>query len=98
MSLLSDYNLRHSLSLQHRVASALVIAAEDIRNESIGTTNHANRLAWAKKMLNSDTGPENEAKSWMWMIIQNATIKASGDAADDTDIQNVINSLIDFFA
>lgn len=98
MSLETDFTLKNSTNLQQRCAAALVIAAEAIRNESEGTSNHTNRLNWSKRMLNSDMGPELEAKKQLWLIIQNATIKSSGEASTDNDIQFVINGLIDYFS
>ena len=98
MSLDSDFTLKNSLTLSHRIAAALVRGAEAIRNEAPETANHANRLSWSKIMLQGDSGPENEAKRWKWMIIQNATIAASGDASTDNDIEFAVNSLIDYFS
>jgi len=96
MALLDVWNLRQTAHiLKARCAAATAKAALDVLNEDPGTTNHANRLVWAKEALvNADT----VAERMFWGILQNATIAAAGDEATDNDVQFVVNSLIDTFA
>lgn len=97
MTLINSFQLKNSEELQKRVATAMIIAARDIINESISATNHDNRIAWAKRISKGDV-VEYEARSWMWMIILNPTINSLGSSATDNDIQNTVNSLIDYFS
>ena len=43
------FDLRSDSDLRNKIAVAVIIAAETIRNESGATTNNANRLIWAKE-------------------------------------------------
>lgn len=87
-----------SATLRHRVAVALATAAEAVRNEAASTVSHAERFAWATAMLGTANGPEDEARRLMWMVLQNATVQDAGEAATDSDIQFVVNGLVDFAA
>ena len=93
------YTLKNSSTLRNRVAVALAKAAEDVRNEAAATANHGARFEWATSVvLASENGPEGEARRLMWMVLQNATIQASGEASTDNDIQFVVSGLVDFAA
>ena len=45
---LEIFDLRSNSALKNRIGVACVVAAEAIRTEAAGTTNHANRMIWAK--------------------------------------------------
>ena len=49
--------------LKNRIEVAVVVAAEAIRIEDFGTTNHANRVLWAKPR-SSDPTPSAIKCSW----------------------------------
>ena len=96
MAYLDTWNLRYTSSnLKCRAAVAVAKAAQDILNEDAGTTNHANRLIWAKQTLLDSMA---KAEQMMWPLVSNATIAAAGESATDSDIQFVVNSNIDAFA
>jgi hypothetical protein len=80
-----------------KVESAIVVAAETIRTEDVGTTNHANRLIWAKAAF---TNPR-QFRDEMWRAMLGANESASIAtilAATDSTIQNNVNAAIDIFA
>lgn len=78
-----------------QVAGACLIAARDICAEDPGTTNHAGRIAWAAAVLQN---PEGKAIEILPRVLANATVSASMPAAVDSDVQFVVNSLVDSVA
>ena len=94
-------DLRSNSHLLNRAAAALAKAAEDVRNEAAAVTNHAERFAWASLVLLTVGGPESEAKRAIWLVLQNVTIQdeyttdpATGGATTDSDVQFVVNGLV----
>ena len=88
-------NLAQDESFISRIAAAVGKAATDVINEDPGTTNHANRLLWAKgAMANIDS----VTPAYAWTIVQNATIQTAGVEATDNDIQFVVNSNVNSWA
>jgi hypothetical protein len=83
--------------LRRRLAVAIMKARADIINESVGTTNHANRLTWANLCA---TVPQVFAMADKMIVdvLGNATIFANPDqngvADPDGDVQFVVNSLL----
>ena len=77
------------------VAGACMTAAIDITNEDAGTSNHADRLAWAVKVRDNAKGM---AKSMLVDVVRDATIAADVDAATDAQVQSAVNSLVDQYA
>jgi hypothetical protein len=98
MAYTNIYNLRYNTTsvLKAKVTVALAKAAFDILNEDPATNNHAQRIKWARRTLTSDT--RLIADEVMWAVLSNATIAAAGDAALDTDVQFVVNGLVDNFS
>jgi hypothetical protein len=88
-------NLAQDESFISRIAAAIGKAATDVINEDPGTTNHANRLLWAKAAMADIDGLASE---YAWTIVQNATIQTSGVEATDNDIQFVVNSNVNSWA
>ena len=84
-------------ALRKQVAVAVMKAAVDIVNEAANTANHANRLSWAKRVTNKNDAPVSEATNMIWKVLENATIQASPTTAVDSDVQFVVNSLVDTF-
>lgn len=78
-----------------QVAGACMTAARDIENEDPGTVNHANRLLW---MAEVDGNAKGAAREMLVEVLKNPTIAADVDGALDTDVQFVVNSLIDTYA
>lgn len=78
-----------------QVAGACMTAARDIENEDPGTVNHVNRLLWMAKV---DENAKLIAREMLVDVLKNPTIAANVDGALDTDVQFVVNSLIDTYA
>jgi hypothetical protein len=90
------YYLMHSDGdLWRRVEVAAFRAACDIINEATTTPNHTNRIIWAKQVL---ADPAAKAAEMKYAVLQNATVRAAGNNAADSDVQYVVNSVIDSFA
>lgn len=91
------HNLQSNNELFRRVASACVIAAETIRSEDVGTTNHANRIAWAASVFAS---PKAEAGRMLWAVLaankDNSIAQITG--ATDEQLQTAVNEAVDLFA
>jgi len=85
----------HLDNFTYQVAGACLRAAYDIENEDAGTANHANRLAWASA---ARLNPKATARALVPRVLDNATIAADVENAVDSDVQFVVNSLIDEFA
>jgi hypothetical protein len=89
-----DLQYRHP-DLRTRTQIAISNASYNVINEDPGTANHANRIMWANNVLAS---PERMMNLEMAIVVQNPTIQNAGDAAADSDIQFVVNGLVDYFA
>jgi len=98
MALIDTYNLAFHSTLRRRICGACWKAASDILNEDAGTTNHANRVLWAKQVLTENNdGPM--VKRLSVAVAQNSTVAAAGaESATDNDIQFVVNSFINSHA
>ena len=84
-------------NLRQRIRVAIVVAAETIRTENSGTTNHANRLIWAKQAFEN---PESILEKMIWAVLaQNKAVAyATIIAADDSTVQTAVNAAVDIFA
>lgn len=83
--------------LNKKIRVACVIAAEAIRMEAAGITNHANRLLWAKAVFQN---PPAEAGRMVWAVLaknQGATLAAITGASDAT-VQTAVSAAVDVFA
>lgn len=85
-------------SLRKQIAVAIHKAAVDVGNEAENTANHANRLHWANQVLANNEGPQQMAGRWIWKVLENATIQSAPAAATDSDVQFVVNSIVDTMA
>lgn len=95
-TLLDTYNLQYTHTLlRQRTQIAIELAAYNVLNEDAGTANHANRMLWANTVLND---PIIMMGLEMTLVVQNATIQASGDDCTDNDLQFVVNGLVDVYA
>jgi len=83
--------------LETQIAVAIWKASVQVRNEDAATANHTARLAWANKMATWEA-VKAEAKKMLMAVFENATIQEAPMAAADSDVQFVVNSLIDTFA
>ena len=96
MALLDIYfAYKGSGRLLERVAGACLVAAGNIRAEDAGTANHANRVIW---MSSVQSDAYAVARNMIPRVLENVTIAANPEAATDSDIQFVINSLINSYA
>jgi hypothetical protein len=84
--------------LRKQVAVAIHKAAVDVRGEDPQTANHTQRRAWSRLVLESPGGPARMAETMIWAVLENATIQAAPTTATDSDVQFVVNSLINTFA
>jgi len=99
-SFLETYDLRYDEMLKKRVAAACTKKADSILIEPSNTANHAARLVWANDCLRD---PVDTAGKLMWRFVQNGTIQtkqsaasiASGICAPDSDIEYVVNVVVD---
>lgn len=100
MSYATDYDLFTDVTndLHKKVARAIDKAARDVINEDPGTSNHARRLEWANRVRQTPDNTITIAHKYMLIVLDNATVAAAGNAATDTDVQFVVNSLVDLMA
>ena len=91
------YTLGSSNTLLDKIAAACAIQAEAIRTENGATTNHANRLIWAKQAF---AAPRDMAQRMLWAIMaQNAAATvAQITNATDNAIQSAVAAAVDVFA
>jgi len=90
------YNLRYASSvLRNRVTVATIMAARAIIAEVITTTNHDNRVIWAKQAIKDAPG---KAEQILWGLTTHATIQDTGEATTDAALQTAVDQLINFFA
>ena len=75
-----------------QVGVALQSAAYTILGESTGTTNHANRVKWAKLILQD---PLITAHAVTYGVMQDATIIANGTTAPtDAQVQAAVDAIV----
>lgn len=80
-----------------KVSVACLLVAEDIRNEDVGTSNHANRLLWAKDTFEN---PLSAGRSMLKAILaQNNTLTESQILnASDANIKTAVANAVNVFA
>ena len=83
--------------LRNKLDVAIVIAAEAIRNEDVGTTNHANRLTWAKAAFNNPRSKADEMLMALLAANKDLTV-AQIEEATDSAIQTRVDAAVDVFA
>lgn len=84
-------------TLRQKVRVACVVAADAVRVESYGTANHANRLAWAKGVMQN---PELAGDAMVWAVLaQNAAVPLANIlGASDAAVQTAVAAAIDLMA
>jgi hypothetical protein len=87
------YDVWQSEGLRKSVVIACLKASNDILAEDPGTTNHANRIVWAKAVIQD---PFLKALEMSSGVVMNAVIQTGTYV--DNDVQFVVNSLVDTFA
>lgn len=95
----TSYSTRYGIpKIKEQVEVAVVIAAEQIKNEDPGTPDHANRVDWAHWVASNSSVAYIP---FMWPIAMNPSIQTSiesdptGQSVPDGDIQFVVNSNVD---
>lgn len=87
--------------LKKQLAAAIAIAAVQVLSEATSTTNHANRILWAKRAIATANAPHDMALQMIWGVMANVAIQneitASGTVPDG-DMQFTVNSLVDTYA
>lgn len=83
--------------LRTRLRVAVVVAADVVRAENSATPNHANRLAWARNVLQD---PDREAQRMLWAVLaQNRVLSVAViTGASDEAVQTAVNAAIDLLA
>lgn len=83
--------------LKEKVSAACLIAAEAIRIEDGQTANHANRLKWAKSVLEDPVGAGADMLRAV-LAANNTAPLASITGASDATIQSAVNAAVNIFA
>ena len=83
--------------LRNRVQVACIVAAETIRSEDAGTTNHANRLVWAKSAFNNPTAV-CDAMLMALLAVNKAQTVEMIQGVEDTTLQSQVDAAVDVFA
>lgn len=83
--------------LRTKVGVACIIAAEAIRVEDVGTSNHANRLVWAKRAFASPNAVRDEMLKALLAANAESTVSTITDATDAA-IQAKVDAAVDVFA
>lgn len=91
------FELRGNSTLRNRVAVAMIVAAETIRNEDGGTANHANRLLWAKEVFQGRLPQANDMLTAVVAANKDATV-AQIASATDAALQANVDAAVDVFA
>lgn len=83
--------------LVNKVRVAVVVAATSIMTEAGTTTNHANRLIWAKTVF---ADPASAGQKMMWPVLaQNRALTlAQITGAVDADVQTAVDAAVNVFA
>ncbi len=79
-----------------QIAVAMFKAAVDIINEDPLTTNHDNRITWARKVTDSPAALLADASRWVWKVLENPTIEANPTTSPDGDILFVVISILSY--
>ena len=83
--------------LRNKVEVACIIAAETIRGEGDGVTNHNNRMLWAKAAFSSPRGASD--RMLMALLAANNTADVAViTGASDSQIQEKVDAAVNVFA
>jgi hypothetical protein len=96
-AIIHDAAVAADSTLRKQITVAIAKAATDIFNENPATNGHERRMVWARQVQTS-SGRSQMADAMVWKVLENATIQASPATATDSDVQFVVNSLVNQFA
>jgi hypothetical protein len=83
--------------LLNRIEVAAIIAADAVRVEDAGTTNHANRLLWAKATFTSSRSVAEQMLKALLAANKDLTV-AQLTGATDASLQTAVNNAVNIFA
>lgn len=87
--------MRQSPELLARFVIAVEKAAYDITNEDPATPQHAQRIAFARRILMDDAGAQKWARRALCLaVVSNQALQDNGNAVTDSDVQFIVNSII----
>lgn len=86
-----------SVLLFDKIIAAVLKAADTIYNEDPGTTNHANRLIWARQAFEDPKAKAQELYGAVLAANSSASVVQIEQALDSA-IESNINAVIDLFA
>lgn len=91
------YDIGVNNALLDNVTAAVAVQAEVIRTENGATTNHANRLLWAKDALSD---PRAMAGRMVWAVIaqKSSLTPAQIRQLSDADVLAAVAAAVDVFA
>jgi hypothetical protein len=81
--------------LQQRFQAARLQAAWNVLAEPGTTTNHANRLVWAKKVMNDYAADLSLEYNW---YLSDANVQALGNSVSDAQMVSGVSALVDAWA
>lgn len=84
-------------TLKLQIKLAISVSAFNITNESAATTNHSNRLAWAKSAL---ADPDSMVDRVIWYVLaaNNTATVAQITTATDATVQSAVDAAVNLFA
>lgn len=86
-----------SKELFDEIVAAVLVAADTIYDEDPGTTNHTNRVIWAKQALQNPVAKAEEMYGAVLAENSGAAVSAI-EGASDASIQSNVDAAIDLFA
>lgn len=89
------YGLYLSTPLRRRIAVACVVAARGIFGENGATSNHANRLIWARQAI---ADVDAMALTVIWGVLSDNAVRTAGENATDAQVQSALDAVVDTFA
>jgi len=93
-TLLEIYNKRNDSGLRNRVQAACLLQAKEIVLEDAGTPNHAERLAWAKVIVQGGPGAQSAAQTMVEaMVGAGPDTDYSGDPAVTAAVGNLVGRM-----
>lgn len=84
-------------ALRNRVEVACIIAAETIRTEDAGVTNHVNRLIWAKRAFQAPKSIRDEMLRALLAANKDETV-AGIQGVTDVALQALVDEAVNVFA
>ena len=84
-------------ALRDKIKVAVLVSCDKIRLENSGTTNHANRLLWAKATVEN---PGAAADKMLWAVLAQNRSFTSIQITDATDaaVQTAVDNAVDLLA